>query len=332
MRAPEFWYTSPDQPAMLARLLQPVGRLYARGTARRLATSGTTGVGIPVVCIGNINVGGTGKTPTVIALAGILNDLFQTPHIVTRGYGGTLEGPVRVDPAKHTAAKVGDEALLLASFAEVWVARDRLAGARAAAKSGASVIVLDDGFQNPSLKKDFSIVVVDATKGFGNERCLPAGPLREDIQPALARASVLLSIGTADEQSGFVVPDLPENVTHMRAELTPLQTGMEWAGARVLAFAGIGHPEKFFATLRRLGAELVHVEALEDHQPLTPKLMARLDAQAKRSSAQLVTTEKDAVRLPASFRTKVITVPVRLSFEDRGAAIKRLLAAVFQAN
>ena len=332
MRAPEFWYTRPDQPALLAQLLHPVGRLYARRTARRLAASVATSVGIPVICIGNVNVGGAGKTPTVIALLDILSGLFQTPHVVTRGYGGSLEGPERVDPSKHTAAMVGDEALLLASFAEVWMAKDRVAGARAAARAGASVIVLDDGFQNPSLKKDFSIVVVDAKRGFGNERCLPAGPLREDVQPALARASVLLSIGTPDEQSSFIVPSLPGSLTHLRAELAPLQTGMDWAGTRVLAFAGIGHPEKFFATLQRLGAKLVHMEALEDHQPLTPGLMARLDTQAKRSGAQLVTTEKDAVRLPASFRTKVITVPVRLTFDDGGTAMKKLLGTLFQSN
>jgi len=188
---------------------------------------------------------------------------------------------------------------------------------------------LDDGLQNPSLHKDFSIVVVDAKKGFGNGRCLPAGPLREDVSAGLSRSQALLSIGDAEAQRQFKVPALPSGVTHHRARLAPLHTGMEWEGMRAYAFAGIGHPEKFFATLRNLGAEVVHGEPLEDHQPLTKALMARLEADAARHNAQLVTTEKDAVRLPESFRMKVITLPVRLEFEDSHADLKARVAELF---
>lgn len=319
MRPPLFWFNPPERPGWQAWLLAPLARLVAQATARRVARPGIK-AGVPVICVGNLNLGGTGKTPTVIALVQDLAARGFSVHVVSRGYGGRLAGPVQIDPRTHDAAQVGDEPLLIAAFCPAWIARDRAAGVRAAEAAGAQVIVMDDGLQNSSVVQDLSLVVVDAGVGFGNGRVAPAGPLREPVLVGLGRADVMILIGTPSQRAAFRwmwSTDL--SLPIVEAVLAPLPTGMSWQGARAVAFAGIGRPAKFFETLRGLGAEIVAWHPLSDHQELTEPLMKRLEIEATSLGADLVTTEKDAVRLPQSFRQKVITLPVRLEMQDDGA-------------
>lgn len=325
MRAPDFWHRD---AGVLSFLLAPLGWIYAAATARRLTRGGAYRAPVPVICIGNINAGGTGKTPTAIAVAEVLTGFGVKPHFVSRGYGGSLEGPVEVQYGAHDASQTGDEPLLLAGFAPTWVAKDRASGVRAAVKAGADVIILDDGFQNPAVVKDLNIVVVDATRGFGNGRVIPAGPLREPASVGLARADLVVCIGAPQPHK----PKLEFGVPTVRGQLTPLRTGMDWQDMPVLAFAGIGNPQKFFDTLAAAGAKVIHAEGLSDHQPLTTALMARLEAEAKLRRAQMVTTEKDAVRLPNAFRAKVLTFPVRLGLQDWGPLHTALAKIGFQSS
>jgi tetraacyldisaccharide 4'-kinase len=315
-QAPGFWFTRPDRPALAARFLAPLGWLYAAGTARRLRQTGYT-ARVPVICVGNLVAGGAGKTPVTLALAERLLARGHAVHIVSRGYGGSLGGPVQVIEARHTAADVGDEPLLLSAFAPTWVAKDRAAGVQAAEAAGARVILLDDGFQNPSIKPSLALVVVDAARGFGNGRCIPAGPLREPVQVGLARADLVISIGGEAAQAQFTDiwgPHITQPL--VTGALHPLQTGMDWQGQRLLAFAGIADPNRFFTTLRDLGADLLRGEALADHAPLSETLLKRLEAEAMAAGAQLVTTEKDAARLPPHWRMRVLTLVVRLQIKD----------------
>jgi tetraacyldisaccharide 4'-kinase len=326
MRAPRFW--DRGRGGLAGPLLAPAAAVWTAVTRRRLARGAWCRVGRPVICVGNLTAGGTGKTPAVVAIAERLGSRGVAVAVVTRGYGGRLDGPVRVDPRRHDAEAVGDEALLLAASAPVWVGRDRAAAARAAVADGAGTVVLDDGFQNAGLAKDVAIVVVDAEQGFGNGRVVPAGPLREPVADGISRADLVLVVGEAPERLLAKHPVLATRPV-MSGRIVPLATGMPWQGLRVLAFAGIGRPEKAFATLRGLGAEVVRTRSFGDHEPYGAAILERLAAEARSLGAQLVTTEKDAVRLPAAFRRQVLVLPVRMAIEDWGpfdAAVAPYLA------
>lgn len=325
MSTPRHWFTAPDRPGLLPRLLAPLGAACAAATAHRLARGTRRRVAVPVICVGSLDAGGTGKTLAVIALVLLLQRMGIAPHVLSRGHRGAPAGAVRVDPTHHGASDFGDGPMLTAAFAPTWVAHDRAAGARAAADAGAQTIVMYDGFQDPTLLQDLAIVVADARRGFGNGRCIPAGPLREPVATGLARSDLLLTIGAANEQKLFDTAwDVAVRLPRLRAALRPMPTGMGWQGTRLLAFAGIEQPDRFFATLRGLGADLARTKALDDNRPLTPALMKRLASEASGIGAQLVTTEKDAVRLPPGFRSRVLTLPVRLEFDDEAPLLAAL--------
>ena len=270
---------------------------------------------IPVICVGNINVGGTGKTPTVQALIAACQARGLAPAVLSRGYKAALKGPLKVTRS-HSASDVGDEPRLIADIAPVYIGANRAETAKLAEADGANLLIMDDGLQNPSLEKDLTFVVVDAERGFGNGHVIPAGPLREPVSDGLARADALISIGREEAQSKFRQNlELPA-IQHFTARVDVLPTGMPWKGTPCVAFAGIGHPEKFFATLKNLGADLRQTIALSDHQEHTPALLERLKREAAQQNAQLVTTEKDMVRLPQDKRAEIIAVPIRLIFDD----------------
>ncbi len=323
MKAPEFW----RYDGALSRLLAPAAWAYQVGTDLNRRRVTPRGVGTTVICIGNLVAGGAGKTPTALALAGMLRGRGRRPHFLTRGYGGRISGPVRVDPALHTVAEVGDEALLLAARAPTWLAHDRVAGATAAVAADADTIVMDDGFQNPSLIKDLSILVIDAGYGFGNARLLPAGPLREPARHGLARADAVVLIETAGAAARAPLPVLPKHLPVLPARLIPDEDAMRFAGRRVFAFAGIGRPEKFFHTVRSVGAELVGQRSFRDHHVYDPQEIMRLVEDASAADAIPVTTAKDHVRLPAEARPMVEVLNVHLAF-DAPTAVMELLDSV----
>ncbi len=311
MKAPTFWRH--DGP--LALLLSPLSHgMTAIGRLRR-AIKRTRRVRVPVLCVGNFVAGGAGKTPVAIAVAERLIARGGTPHFLTRGYGGTVTGPTRVDPARHGAEHVGDEGLLLARTAPCWIARRRPAGGAAAAHYGADVVVMDDGFQNPSLRQNLSLVVIDGRYGLGNRRVLPAGPLREPLEDGLGRADAIVLLGE-DEQG--ILETLPETLPVLRADVVPAETD-HLAGKTVFAFAGIARPEKFFATLEAIGARIADTRSFDDHHIFTPAQIGWLLDRAAILDAQLVTTEKDWVRLPAEVRDRFATLPIAVRWRDEAA-------------
>lgn len=325
MKPPHFWYhpsvTVFDQ--MMSRLLVPIAAIYNASVARRLKKSNSFQVDAAVICVGNLTMGGTGKTPVTIALLDALQEMDVEAQALSRGYGGAEKGPVMVDASRHTARDVGDEPLLIARSASIWVSADRVEGAKAAIRDGAQAIVMDDGHQNPSLSKDLSILVIDAEAGWGNGRVFPAGPLREDIEAGLSRADAIILMLPHETYT----PDL-QAMGLDQVEIPVLKAWLEPVGAppagNFVAFAGIGRPEKFFNALTTAGVNLVQTKAYSDHHAYSDSDLRALHAAAGSGNARLITTEKDLVRIPVAARNDILAWPVRARFSEP-ARIRALL-------
>ncbi len=310
MRAPDYF----ERRDGVGQVLSPFSGLYAAIARLRQRWTKPWQAPIPVICVGNITAGGAGKTPVALALGSLLCARDHEVHFLSRGYGGRLRGPVQVDRNKHTARDVGDEPMLLAEVAPAWIARNRIAGAKAAIAAGATVIVMDDGLQNPTLAKTMSLVVVDGGFGFGNGRVLPAGPLREPVAEGLARADAVVLM---EPDSAGVAAELEEASSPLiGARMAPAAAAERFAGRKVVAFAGIGRPEKFFATLEDLRCRIVTKRTFPDHHDFTPDEIMRLVETARAAGATPVTTAKDYVRLPRDAQVMVESVPVVLEWRN----------------
>jgi len=317
MKSPAFWQT-PGSP--LGWLLAPLGRVYTGVTAWRLARSQPWKAPVPVICVGNLSAGGTGKTPIVRDLATRLKARGYRPGILSRGYGGAERGPLEVEPGKHSAAQVGDEPLLLARDVECWIAADRVAGARAMVDKGIDFVIMDDGLQNPSLAQDLRLLTVDGAIGFGNGHGIPAGPLRESISAGLARTDAVIVLGKDERRL----------IEHYSGRSNMLQASVVLEGAswlvqrRVVGFAGLGRPDKFRVSLEEAGANVLGFHAFADHHPYTDDDLRDLMARSETLNAELVTTEKDWVRLGDKWRRYIKAIAIGIVWQDE-AAIESLI-------
>lgn len=329
MREPAFWWRP---PGLVSSLLAPLGAAYGIIAERRMTRRGAL-AGLPVICVGNFTLGGTGKTPTALMLVALLRDLGATPYFLTRGYGGSLEGPHRVDREKDSAAQVGDEALLLARAAPTIVARDRVLGAAFAKAMGAGVVVMDDGLQNPSLAKTLTIAVVDGKRGIGNGQVFPAGPLRAPLNIQMTRCDALLVVGDGqrDGKAARAVTSRAGTRSVLHGSLAPEPAAVASLHARkVLAFAGIGDPDKFFATAEQAGIAIAQRRAFADHHRFSAEEAADLVMSAERDGLSLLTTEKDHARMAgdpalAALASKAHVLPVTMVVEEN-EALRELVA------
>lgn len=303
IKAPLFWNKKRNFASII---LMPLGMAYAVLACLRRKYVRPTKVDSPVICVGNLVLGGAGKTPTTLALAALLSNRGRKPHILSRGYGAKVPTPTQVN-TQHSFKQVGDEAILLSRVAPTWVFRNRVASAHAALKKGADILIMDDGFQNPYLHKDLSFIVVDGKQGFGNKHVFPAGPLREPIHCGLTRADAVILIG---EDQHNLTSLIQQPIIKAHFECTNAEP------SRVLAFAGLGFPDKFYGFLKDNGYEIVETSSFPDHHPYTVEEISLLIQKAKLHRARLITTEKDLVRIPEQFRQSILTLNIQLIFDD----------------
>lgn len=320
MREPWFWRADTLIAKATAGVLVPLSSAYDAAQRLRWTMTHPTQADGPVVCIGNATLGGVGKTPFAILTHRLLHEAGQECWFLTRGYGGRLKGPIKIDPKTHYAADTGDEALLLARQGQTMLSAKRPDGAKAAFEGGADIIIMDDGFQNPTLQKTVSILLIDAADPQGNGRVFPAGPLREPVERARQRADIVIAVKRSAEEAKSET---------LNADFEAwLEPSSSVAPQKVIAFTGIGVPSKFFLTLARAGFDLSHKVPFADHHTFTSAELSALRRLAQKEQAALITTEKDYVRLPQEMREHVLTLPVAMKLNDADGFTARLLATI----
>jgi tetraacyldisaccharide 4'-kinase len=308
MRTPKFWY---DEPNIISSALLPLSKIYALSCSIRNKFINPASTTATVICIGNLVAGGAGKTLVALSLVNVLKN--HSVAFLTRGYGGSFVGPIKVNPETHSFRQVGDEALLLSRAAPTWLAHNRIAGAQAAISDGAKVIIMDDGFQNLSIIKNYSLIVIEGETGFGNNRLLPSGPLRESVDDGLARTDATIIIG--NDKLG-VANIIPKSIPMLKAVITPTLEAKKLSGKRVIAFAGIGQPNKFYKTLIEMECSIISKHTFSDHHAYKLKEIMNICYEASAIDAIAVTTEKDWVRLPSEVKSLVKKIPVKLEWQN----------------
>ena len=305
-RAPRFW----NKRQWFSYLLVPLSWVWTRFAQWNEGNIKPESVSVPVICVGNLVMGGAGKTPTVIALVQLLKNMGHTPHILSRGYGAYIRDTIQVNPHKHNYLQVGDEPLLLAQAAPTWAGPNRVQSAKAAILHGATILVMDDGLQNPSLQKDLSFIVVDSIQGIGNGMVFPAGPLREPIELGADRAQAMILIGSERSSFEFANQQFSAKITCVNTSLNKTRN------KRVVAFAGIGCPDKFRHTLIENDFDVCQFIAFADHYPYTIHDLIKLIKMAEEEDATLITTSKDWLRIPNHYRNIIESLPITLNFEE----------------
>jgi tetraacyldisaccharide 4'-kinase len=309
---PKFWERG---DSVAARVLEPVSKIYGAISSARYSSVTPESVAIPTICVGNVVVGGAGKTPVAAAICELLKGELRTPHVISSGYGGYIKNVVRVDRGIHTYLQVGDEALLLSASAPTWIGKNKVHACRAAISAGADVIVMDDGLQNNAVVKDLSILVIDSVQGFGNEKLLPAGPLRETVGSGIRKSDVVLIIGERNEaiEDRILSINKGMKIYHAKTEAADVATEDD---AKVIGFCGLGYPSKFRMTLEQAGYNVVDFIAFRDHHAYTITEIQKLITMARRVGARLVTTWKDYVKIPSVFKDDIEAIGVRLKIEE----------------
>ena len=325
MLFPNFWLKPKLKYHLLSYILLPISFLWFGFSKLKQIIEVPTQHEIPIICVGNITVGGNGKTPTAIKIRSLLEEIGYRPHIISRGYKSRLKGPHLVDPTTDSFLDVGDEALMMSLYGPTWIARNRSLGVKSAVNSGADVIILDDGFQNNSIKKDFSILVIETSVGFGNGFLIPAGPLREHLSTGLAKANIIITIGEQLNQAQFEKNHLfIKKIPTFRGTLVPKIKNPNLKKKAVFAFAGIAHPKKFKTTLESLEAKVIKFVAYPNHRPFKIKNLKNLITEAEENHAIVITTEKDLMRIPKHLHQKIHALKIKLELQDQNLLIKKI--------